>query len=99
MLKSKHQETSTTAVDYQQVLDLMQEIKDLLHSAYTKGLQDIWIPKKSVMKFFDYGASQMHQMEKDHNLVSSKIKARKFYSAESILNLIEKNKTKNYDTI
>ena len=88
-----------TDVDIHHLLCLMQEIKDLFQKMYTKGLQDIWIPKKSVMKFFDYGASQMHQMEKDHNLLTSKIKARKFYSAESILNLIEKNKTKNYDKL
>ncbi len=93
----KQQGKSTADVDFHQMLNLMQEIKDLLNSIYTKGLQDIWLPKKAVMKFFDYGASQMHQMEKDHNIVCSKIKARKFYSAESILKLIEKNK--NYDTI
>lgn len=44
------------------------------------------------MRFFDYGDTQMRQLEKEFGLETSKIKARKFYSVKSILNLIEKNK-------
>ena len=51
-----------------------------------------WLPKKIVMRFFDYGATQMRQLEKEYGLETSKIKARKFYSVQSILNLIEKHK-------
>lgn len=51
-----------------------------------------WLPKKTVMRFFDYGDTQMRQLEKEYSLETSKIKARKFYSVKSILNLIEKHR-------
>jgi hypothetical protein len=51
-----------------------------------------WLPKKTVMRFFDYGETQMRQLEKEFNLETSKIKARKFYSVKSIINLIEQHK-------
>lgn len=51
-----------------------------------------WIPKKTVMRFFDYGETQMRQLERENCLEISKIKARKFYSTKSIINLIEQNK-------
>lgn len=51
-----------------------------------------WLPKKLVMRFFDYGETQMRQLEKEHLLEMSKINSRKFYSVKSILNLIEKHK-------
>jgi len=51
-----------------------------------------WLPKKLVMRIFDYGDTQMRQVEKEFNLETSKIGARKFYSFKSILNLIEKHK-------
>jgi hypothetical protein len=44
--------------------------------------------KKIVMRFFDYGETQMRQLEKEYGLETSKIKARQFYSVQSILNLI-----------
>jgi hypothetical protein len=54
-----------------------------------------WLPKKQVMRFFDYGDTQMRQLEKEHRLEISTIKARKFYSVQSLLNLIEKHKSSN----
>jgi hypothetical protein len=66
------------------------------NSLMENRLYDTWLPKKTVMRYFDYGETQMRQFEKEHNLEVSKIKARKFYSVQSILNLIEKHKkTKN----
>jgi hypothetical protein len=53
-----------------------------------------WIPKKNVQKFFDYSNTQMLVLEKENGLVTSKIKGRKFYSFQSILELLDKNKTK-----
>jgi hypothetical protein len=50
-----------------------------------------WLPKKSVMRFFGYEATQLRELEKENSLVVSKIKARRFYSVQSIINLIEKN--------
>jgi hypothetical protein len=51
-----------------------------------------WLPKKTVMRFFDYGETQMRQLEKEFNLETFKIRARKFYSVKSIINLIEQHK-------
>lgn len=51
-----------------------------------------WLAKKTVMRFFDYGETQMRQLEKEFNLETSKIRARKFYSVKSIINLIEQHK-------
>ncbi len=96
---SRQKARSITETDFHQLLDLMKEIKNLLNRAKTQSLRDIWIPKKEVMKYFDYGITQMHQLEKDHKIVCSKIKARKFYSTQSILDLIEKNKIPHNDTI
>jgi len=74
-----------------ELFDLMREINSKLDNLLTKGLLDIWLPKKSVMRYFDYGETQLRQLEKENSLVVSKIKARKFYSVQSIINLIEKN--------
>ncbi len=58
-----------------------------------------WLPKKQVMRFFDYGDTQMRQLEKEHRLETSTIKARKFYSVQSLLNLIEQHKTTKNEKI
>ncbi len=70
-----------------------------INSFSENRLYDTWLPKKVVMRFFDYGETQMRQLEKEHHLEVSKIKARKFYSVQSILNLIEKHKTSNNEKI
>lgn len=74
------------------IFQLMLEINYKLDNLSEKGLHNVWLPKKAVMKYFDYGETQIRQLEKEHNLEVSKIKARKFYSVQSILNLIEKHK-------
>lgn len=51
-----------------------------------------WIPKNTVLKYFDYGENQLRNLEKTDSIVVSKIGRRKFYSLNSILKLIEKNK-------
>lgn len=50
-----------------------------------------WIPKYIVQKFFNYSSTQMLQLEKEHCLVISKVKSRKFYLLKSILELLETN--------
>jgi len=75
------------------VLRLIFEINRKFENITAKCLYDIWLPKKSVMRFFDYGETQMRQIEKEYDLETSKIGARKFYSTKSILNLIEQHKT------
>lgn len=81
------------------ILQMIREINRKLDDFSEKGLYDVWLPKKAVMRFFDYGETQMRQLEKEHRLEISKIKARKFYSVQSILNLIENHKSSHNGTI
>jgi hypothetical protein len=74
------------------ILKLSFEIIRKLENISVNGLYNIWLPKKVVMRFFDYGETQMRQVEKDFNLETSKIGARKFYSTQSILNLLNQHK-------
>jgi len=46
------------------------------------------------MRFFDYGDTQMRQLEKDFNLEIARINSRKFYSVKSIINLLKENRLK-----
>ncbi len=79
-----------------EILKLVFELNQKLENITAKGLYDVWLPKKTVMRFFDYGDTQMRQLEKEFKLETSQIRARKFYSTKSIINLIEKHKnTKN----
>ena len=71
---------------------LCQLISSKLDRIESNSLNDIWLPKKTVMRFFDYGETQMRQLEKENKLIVSKIKARKFYAVQSILELLEINK-------
>jgi hypothetical protein len=67
---------------------LLQEINSKLDLIIPNTLQDIWIPKKEVMNFFNYKANQMREFEKENKLIVSIIKARRFYLKASILNLL-----------
>jgi len=50
-----------------------------------------WINKQTLMRFFDYGETQLRSLEKTNQLIVSKIGRRKFYSLKSIINLLNKN--------
>lgn len=76
----------------EQLRQLIKELNNKIIQTELSGLYNVWLPKKAVMKFLDYGETQMREVEQEHNLVISKIKARKFYSVESILNMLEKHK-------
>jgi hypothetical protein len=71
--------------------DCFQVLNEKLEDFSAKSLYDKWIPKKAMMKFFDYGETQMLVLEKENGLITSKIRGRKFYCVQSILLLIEKN--------
>ena len=47
-----------------------------------------WLPKKAVMRFFDYSDNQMRTLEKESNLLVKTIGRRKFYSTESIIKFL-----------
>lgn len=77
---------------------LMSEIKLIKQSivAMEKSLLSIeeWLPEKVVMRFFNYGKTQMRSLEKRENIIISKIGNRKFYNKHSIIDLVEKNISK-----
>lgn len=50
-----------------------------------------WLPKKAVMKFFDYSSSQLRTLELSNQIDYSIIGRRKFYRTSSIFKLLEKN--------
>jgi hypothetical protein len=76
----------------QDLLALMKEINENLYNLSTNVLYQSWLPKKAVMQFLDYGETQMRVIEKQNKLQVSKIKARTFYSVESVLKLLEDHK-------
>ena len=51
-----------------------------------------WLTKNAVLRYFDYCDNQLRNLERTHSIEVSKIGRRKFYSMDSILALIEKNK-------
>ena len=53
-----------------------------------------WLPKKAVMRYFDYADNQLRVLERENVLEVSKVGRRKFYSISSIIALIDKNKQK-----
>jgi hypothetical protein len=73
-------------------LDFMNEIKSLkvllFESLNNNSLLSVWIPRKTLMKFFDYGDTQIRALEKNNEIVVSKIGQRKFYLRDSILSFI-----------
>ena len=53
-----------------------------------------WLPKKAVMRYFDYGDNQIRLLERTKLIEVSKIGRRKFYSLKSIIKIIEENTQK-----
>lgn len=51
-----------------------------------------WIPKREVMKFLDFGETQMTTLTKCLPFTITTIGKRKFYLAESLLKILEDNK-------
>ena len=49
--------------EQEELSKLLQEIKYKLDLIIPNTLQDIWIPKKEAMKFFNYTANQMREFE------------------------------------
>lgn len=68
------------------VSDLNKRIADYENAAYF----DIWIPRKIVMQFLNYGDTQMAALLKEGELIVSEVGARKFILKESFLNFLKK---------
>lgn len=85
-------------INQRQGLDFVNEIKSLkvllLESFNNDSLYSEWIPRKTLMKFFDYGDTQMRALEKNYNVIVSKIGNRKFYLRDSIITLLKNKQIK-----
>ena len=73
----------------EELIKIRQSLKRLEH--HNSAMSEWWT-KKMVMEYLNYGETQLRKLEKENKIVVSKIGARKFYSVQSILNLIEANK-------
>jgi hypothetical protein len=81
--------------EYYKLMDEIKAIKQALFTIERNGyVIGGWLPKKAVMRYFDYGDNQIRVLERTKVLEVSKVGRRKFYSLKSIINLIEKNKQK-----
>lgn len=73
----------------QEILVIKKALLDIERSTSAIGG---WLPKKAVMRYFDYGDNQLRMLERTKEIEVAKIGRRKFYSLQSIISLIEKNK-------
>lgn len=81
--------------DYIKILSEIKLIKQsILAIERNRSSMDDWLSQKAVMRFFDYGETQLRTLEKSNSIVVSKVGRRKFYSLKSIIQLIENNKSK-----
>ena len=79
-------------LDTKLIMDEISSIKSImLHLLHNRANIEDWLPENVVMRFFNYGKTQMRSLEKRENLIISKIGNRKFYNKQSIIVLIEKN--------
>lgn len=68
------------------------EIKRSIPIASTTAkVSDKWIPRSEVMKFLNYGNTQMAWFEKTHELIITKIGKRKFIHRDSFARLLDSN--------
>ena len=81
-----------------EVITILKEIKAIKQSLLVIERNGAaiggWLPKKAVLRYFDYGDSQLRLLEKSKEIEVSKVGRRKFYSLASIIELIDKNKQK-----
>ncbi len=78
--------------DYGKILFELELIKAQVATIdMTAKTIDGWIPRKAVMKFFDIGDTTMTTYENTGQLEFTKVGKRKFYSASSIAELLNKN--------
>jgi len=66
----------------------------LLSSGNNKFIMGDWIAKKIVMTFLGYGNTQMRTLERNKALNMTKVGNRKFYSYNSLIQLLNKNEQK-----
>lgn len=79
--------------DYYKLMSELMLIKQSLLAIEKNGSAiGGWLPKKVVMRYFDYGETQLRTLEHEHSIEVSKVGNRKFYAIASIIELLNKNK-------
>ena len=72
----------------EQLLSIRESIEDpklLLIKNQVNTISDKWIPWNDAKVFFDYGPTQMSAMEKNHDVLVTKVGRRKYIHRDSII--------------
>lgn len=78
-------------MDQQNMFKLLLDIKSLVQDKQgTPRVSDKWLPRAAVMDFFGYGDTQMIAFERQHRITTAKVGKRKFYSRESIADVLDR---------
>lgn len=77
------QTTHSTSEQLTEVLTIVKEIRD------QHPLKKDWISRPDLMKFFNYGPTQMAELEKSGKLRVAKVGKRKFYAISSVNAMLE----------
>ena len=81
--------------DYEKLMSEIALIKQSMLAIEKNGTAiGGWMPKKAVMRYFDYADSQLRELEKSKAIEVSKVGRRTFYSKDSIIKLLNQNKQK-----
>jgi hypothetical protein len=79
--------------DYSKLMSEIKLIKQAVLSMERNGASiGGWLPKRAVMRFLDYSDNQLRVLERTKMIEISKVGRRKFYSLQSIIELIERNR-------
>jgi hypothetical protein len=79
-------------MEQQEILNAINGLRNTLISvnSHTSPV-DGWLPRSEVMRFMNYGNTQMCALEKSGELITSKIGKRVFIRKDSLTKLLEKN--------
>jgi hypothetical protein len=72
------------------ILQKIEELK-IIFIKNNNCLFDNWISWNEAKDFFDYGSTQMSTLEKNGELLISKVGRRKYIHRDSVIRLLERN--------
>lgn len=74
------------------LLKQVAELKQVIQLKVTENrISESWVPRQEVMKYLNYGDTQMGALEKSGQITVAKVGKRKFVHRDSIVKLIENN--------
>jgi len=97
MKQNENQELINTVLELQKqnqvILDTLDGLKKIIENPIECAeIRKHWIPRKEVMKYLDYGDTQISYITKKYNITTTMINKRKLYSTASLLQVLENNK-------